>query len=66
MEPSAAILDQVYRIERQLARLSKMPGICGADHCEIIVLKTHLASIRDRHRANLGFIPKGGSHARVR
>ncbi|GFM33258.1 hypothetical protein [Desulfovibrio subterraneus] len=65
MEPSAAILKQVYRIERQINALSKMQGICGADHCTLIVLKAHLATIRDRHRTKLGFIPEGGTHARI-
>lgn len=63
MEPSAAIRRRTDEIDRLLDKLSKMVGLSGSDHCDLIIMKARLAAIRDRHRAQLGFISKGGTDA---
>jgi len=65
MDDSAAIRRMTDEIERKLDRLAKHPGLTGSDHCDLIVAKTRITAIRDRHRAKLGFIPKGETDARI-
>lgn len=64
MDDSAAIRRLADEIESKLSRLTKMQGLTGSDHCDLIVAKGKITAIRDRHRAKLGFIPKGETDAR--